>query len=478
MKGSSQLIVPQSTTTLAKTPPPVSSSATSSKQENCNQRLQLYNSLFGQKEIEICDKTGLKLISSLNYSLHTFLHLSDTGWVLAMINIDGLNDIKEKYIHQQPNNKINQVGIVLKKFCDNDSRKLKGFRCNDLNIMIDDDDDGSIAYKCDLFAILMYCYPKLEICEKYILKLMKKIKLLTNKTSYIGIAKMNKWETFEQWKYRAIENMKIAQKNTTIATTTKTTQATSKKTTKTEYGTFYSDISIVWVNPKGSDEKEKEQGDEKNQQQRAQQNKGGMVQKLGNKNDFDSKMKEIANNEDYEWIAAIMDIDEFDTFLFENSNNKQIIKNELNKVEKEIFYLFTIYGNDIIINSNNYNKKYYGYKLSQSGHFGLILYDSKDANKCFVPGHEILETLKEEISFKCKFTVSIGSSKLIEDDLGMSDEWLERTNNNLTYAKNNGKNQVCFGTSESNHCELEEKITEFYGDEQDDVIEVCFFGRT
>ena len=63
----------------------------------------------------------------------------------------------------------------------------------------------------------------------------------------------------------------------------------------------------------------------------------------------------------------------------------------------------------------------------------------------FVPGHEILETLKEEINTKCSFSVSIGSSRLIEDDLGIMDDWIERINNNLKQAQKNGKNQVCFG---------------------------------
>ena len=39
---------------------------------------------------------------------------------------------------------------------------------------------------------------------------------------------------------------------------------------------------------------------------------------------------------------------------------------------------------------------------------------------------EMLETLKEEISMQRSFTVSIGSSRLIEDDSGMADDWIEK----------------------------------------------------
>ena len=161
-------------------------------------------------------------------------------------------------------------------------------------------------------------------------------------------------------------------------------------------------IYLSYVNPNNTSD-EKENLDEKTKQQAQTQPK----EKLGNKKEFDLKMKKIANNEDYEWIAAIMDIDEFDSFVFENNNNKQIIENEMGKLEKQIIHLFNIYGN----NNDHDSNKYFVCKLSDSGHFGLILYDSKDLNKCLVPAHEILETLKEEI----------GSSELIEDDLGMSD---------------------------------------------------------
>ena len=68
-----------------------------------------------------------------------------------------------------------------------------------------------------------------------------------------------------------------------------------------------------------------------------------------------------------------------------------------------------------------------------------------------------METLKEEISIKCAFTVSIGSSRLIDDDLGMTDGWIERVENNLKLAQSRGKNQVCFGGGNHDNDNINER---------------------
>ena len=62
-------------------------------------------------------------------------------------------------------------------------------------------------------------------------------------------------------------------------------------------------------------------------------------------------MKEMANNTNYDWIVAIMAIDDYDSFLFSNNNNKEVVSNETNKMKQEMYYLFDIYGNGV--NENN-----------------------------------------------------------------------------------------------------------------------------
>ena len=74
----------------------------------------------------------------------------------------------------------------------------------------------------------------------------------------------------------------------------------------------------------------------------------------------------------------------------------------------------------------------------------MIIYDSRN-DDVIIPGHDVLETLLFGIRDNCNVTVSIGYSKLIDDDLLMSDDWFERINDYLKQAKVNGKNQIYFG---------------------------------
>ena len=228
---------------------------------------------------------------------------------------------------------------------------------------------------------------------------------------------MNEWESYDQWKQRAFDNLQNAKNKATTTTASKTNK------------TYFSDIDVKYINPTTQDAKKRHQ------------KQGVVVHKLGNKEEFDAKMQKIANDEDYEWVVAIMAIDDFSEFIFSNDN-------EITKMEKEMYHLFDVYGNGNFKNT----MKYFGYKYKTSrddATFGLILYDSKDTNKCFVPAHEMLETLKEEISMKCGFTVSIGSSRLIENDCAMADDWIDRIHDNLKRAQQQGKNQVCFGSGGS-----------------------------
>ena len=171
-------------------------------------------------------------------------------------------------------------------------------------------------------------------------------------------------------------------------------------------------------------------------------------------------MKEISNNESSKWIVAIMRIDDFSSFVFAKENNKMIIQSEIDKLEKEMYHLFAIYGNG----KNKNEQKYFAYKLNNNSKFGLrILYDSKDA-------YEMLETLKEEIAIKFEFTVSIGCSRLHEDELGMSGDWYDRVCNNLKTAMKNGGNQVCFESCASDR--VESKIDETSVGNESDVVQM------
>ena len=372
------------------------------------QRMEWYNNLFGPRENnDVCKDTGLKLTKSLNYTLQTFLYLRDDKWVLSMIDINSLASINEKLGYSGANYKIKQIGSIINEFCNKLPFTLKGFKCVDV-----------IKGKGDLFAMLIHCDKgKFELSTKYILKLTKRVKSLTNETVSVGIAKMNIWETYDEWKQRAIGNLKQGKENGGDG--------------------IYTDINQVFVNSNL-----KVQNDNKQNAQQ-QQISPHLAPKLGNKSQFDEKLDEIASGDDRDWIIAVMDIDDLGTFLFANDNKREAAEAQVLKIENEILELFDIMG-------GNYDK-YFGYKLTSGDEFGLVIYDSrKDIENCIIPGHDVLEMLLYRIQDNCDVTVSIGYSKLIDDDLKMSDELFERVNEHLKQAKLNGKNQVYFGQNIKN----------------------------
>ena len=219
-------------------------------------RLELYDSLFGQgANKNKHDETGLQSQESLNYSLQTFLYTADLNWVLAMIDIADFDNYEEKYGYQLKERKIIQIATVIKKFCENDPRKLKAFKCKNV---VDDEDETNR----DLFALLMYCYPKLNKCEKYISKLIGKIQQQTNELVYVGIAKMNNWETFEEWKNRAIKNVNNARNIATLETETSQLDKNMRKLLF-----YFSDINIAHGDEKTQEKQEKKEWSSTNLEQ-------------------------------------------------------------------------------------------------------------------------------------------------------------------------------------------------------------------
>ena len=135
-----------------------------------------------------CKKTGLQSTLPLIYSLRTFLHLCDKYWVSFSIDIESFNMIEVKYCVSKAQNKLNQIGIVVKNFCDNNTCKLTGFivKCNGLF----DDNDNNNSNNCQhhIFGLLMHCHSKFKMSEKYILKfLIKKIKKETNEIIFVNV---------------------------------------------------------------------------------------------------------------------------------------------------------------------------------------------------------------------------------------------------------------------------------------------------
>ena len=211
---------------------------------------------------------------------------------------------------------------------------------------------------------------------------MKQIKSLTHESVSVGIAKMCEWETYNEWKLRAFNNIsKVKEKGK-------------------GYDDYYSDIEIEFTKPETlTDEKKEEKVEESPSRQ------------LGSKEEFDLKLQEIANEEDENWIVSVMDIDDLGQFLFENDNNRLKVKPEIDKLEEIMIDLFDAldYGQ----NKNSENKRYFGYNMTDGDEYSMILYDSNNLDDCIISGHDILEALRSLIEEKCSCTVSIGCGRIL-----------------------------------------------------------------
>ena len=187
----SSLILHESTTSVAKTPPPALDKTNNNNYSNGKQkRLDFYKSVFNQQTDDVDKNTGLFFSSSLNYILHTFLFLDDSQWVLAMIDIDGLKDINDKLGYSGANEKIEQIGTIICKFCNKNKVKLKGYKCNDV-----------VSGKGDLFGVLIKCEIRMDNSIDF--------------TVSIGCSKLIEDDLGmpDDWYQRVNDNLKQAKKN-------------------------------------------------------------------------------------------------------------------------------------------------------------------------------------------------------------------------------------------------------------------------
>lgn len=356
-------------------------------------------------------ETGLLGTNALNYSLQTYLHLGDDRWVLAMLDIDNLKHLNDTLGYSGTNARIKFVGQIIKDFCDSNPLKFQGFRNN----------DGSFGGKGDLFAILIYCKRNLQFAERHMKSLIKQINNISNTQVSVGIAKMNKnknknnktaVESFEQWKHRAFNNILKVKNNINSE------------------NHIYSDINEILEDAHDSKDDSKDNNNSNSDTNDKKNNTIKVIGSLGDKQSFDEKMKEMVMNEDNKWILGIIDADNMGDF--KDEKGKVFANNEIIKI-----------GNEILKMSNILGKEYcLGYKLSGGDEFGIIIHESDNS---ILPGKDIIQTLIDNVSFNSQVTISVGFSKLDIDNEEMTHEWYQRTNEYLSQAKKNGKNQCYFG---------------------------------
>ena len=330
--------------------------------------------------------TGLPLTSQFYYALKLCILLQDDKWVLAMLNIDNLKKLNESFGYQKANLKIAMIGKMIADFCDNNPYRLKGFRNND---------DG----KGDLFGVLLYCQKDTSFAQRNMQRLIKKMFDKTNVTVSVGITAMKKSKnfTFIQWRQNTLNCIKIAKQN--------------------GGNQVYVDTTI---------DKSKISDNDKHS--------GGNGGALSSEALFNSKTKEIANNQNTNWILAIIDGD--NVGAFKNKNGIEATGDVMNDVGFQIIKICNVFENTC-----------FGYKLGSGDEFGMIIYDKNiddndDVSSTF-SSRDIIQMLLENVRYNCKLTVSVGYTRLSTDEL--KEEWFDRANEYLTVAKRNGKNQAYWG---------------------------------
>ena len=388
--------------------------------------------LFGSGSLAIDKESGLPLVDGLNRELEICIISKDVKTVLAVLDVNNLANLNDKFTYSGADIKIGQIGIIVRKYCEENSYKMKGFKVNEKG-------------KNDVFAVLIRYNRNIENSQRYVENLMDQIKLLTYETVCVGMAKFDRFENkVWQWKLRAFQCLELAKEEMRI----------KSGTGKANNNNLYFDVNEVFVNNiynnnnKSENEKEAEKTGSKS-----------IYSELGNQSDFFIKMKEIAHKEDDTWFACIMDLDDFGTLMWQNDDideieREKIAKESKKEVVNELLSLFKALG--------GFNKYYFGYKLTDGDEFGIIVCNRKNDN-LIVNGHEILEILREKIEKNCKVTVSIGYAKINVEMEQTVKEWYKVLVKCLKQGKKSGKN-LC--VNEKKSAKLESMKDDNYNDNE------------
>ena len=244
--------------------------------------ISTFDSVFSVTTLnDKCLETGLRLAASLNYSLKTCLILKDNKWVVAVMDIDNLKHINDTTGYGAANIIIENVGTVIREFCQEKPMKTKGFR------------NSSIPQNDDMFAVLIRYSKKIENVETRINTLISRIFHVTNQTVSVGLAKMRTDKTNEnetKWMQRAISLMKIVK---------------NEKGGNGLETDIYENAIII--------NEEKEESNKKNNNSK---HKHRIKHALGSQTELEEKGKEIAMLEDENWSMAIIDADNMRMYIF------------------------------------------------------------------------------------------------------------------------------------------------------------------
>ena len=309
--------------------------------------------------------------------------------------------------------KKNEIASQISEFCDKNPSKLQGFLCDDVKT------SKRVLY-CILVKFKDGGISTLNKSKQLMIKLMRNVQALAGEVITVGIAKMNEWETYDEWKLRAFNNIITARE--------KGQGKQNEKKHLTGFGDIYSDVEVEFTKPKdvfsgGADEKAAEIEINRDEQL-----------KLGIRSEFEARIRDTINKKDKNWVIAIMSVDNLDEILTFATVEKQITR-----IVLDIFNAFD--------NNNNSDKRYFGYKITEEEDvYGMVLYDHYERklndNVPIVSAHDVLEALRLRINHKCSFSVSIGYDRIVDQDDLIGDDLIERVHKHLIQAKKSANNQV------------------------------------
>ena len=361
------------------------------------------------KDVDNDAATGLPDTRDFDRFLKTIVLEKNVLWVLAMLNIDKLKDWNDDYTHNMGNTKIKQCGTIIKDFCDQMPKRLKGFKHN-----------KNEMGKGDIFGILFNCESKNKnrnrkrngnkdkTESKDIYKFAKdKMSILINnifEQSQVSVSvgmipfEVNKIKTIEDWKLACLHNIKIAKKNGG----------------KQFYFSKFSQINV-----------ENNNNDKNKEEEKSEETKNSY--KLLDEAAFKFKIKEICNDEDIDWVMALIDCDNVSKLIKKYDNS--FVDLQVGLVRKEIYKICDIYDSNI-----------FGYHLGNGDEFALLINDSFDEmEENWDFSFDIIQNLMDNIRDISLLTISVGLTRLQFDEL--ANQWQERCDKYLQNAKWQGRDR-------------------------------------
>ena len=311
---------------------------------------------------------------------------SNAKWVLGLLDVDGLKAINEEKGYIGADLVIVSIATVIKNFTQDDPQRLKAYKI---------DKQG----KGDLFGLLIR-YKETNFIKRNIDRL---ISTIYDNTSQVGVSVgitsiRNKDTTYDDCYEKALECLKIAKENGGQQ--------------------YYWDINDI----------------KKMKDVEYEPYPGHAV--LGNKHEFQIKLRKVARQENENWILALIDGDNVGKLKATD------VEQAANAIE-ELYIKIT----RISINSDCHC---FGY-LFGGDEFAIIFWDPLNNSKIEedtqfeydveedIKYADILQGLIKSMESTTDITISVGFARVKSDELAT--EWIERANKNLSIAKQNGKNQ-------------------------------------